>query len=538
MLQISQLKLKIDHTEKDLYKLAAKTLKIPEQEIKKLVITRKSIDARKEDIFYVYQVEAEVSGEEKIASRLKSPNVILAKKNAYQFKPSGEASLSARPVIAGFGPAGLFCGLLLARFGYRPVILERGEEVDQRVKTVESFWKGEPLNTQSNVQFGEGGAGTFSDGKLNTLIKDQSGRNHFVLKILAEHGAPEEILYLNKPHIGTDKLRKVVKAIREEIISLGGEVRFNTCLTDIITKEGKVTGIELNKKETLACEVLVLALGHSARDTFELLYEKGMKLTPKAFAIGLRMEHPQELISRNQYGSRYGQLPPADYKLTHNAANNRGIYSFCMCPGGFVVNASSEEGRTSVNGMSNHARDERNANSALIVTVTPEDFPKSGEGNYPLAGVEFQRIWEAKAYAAGRGLVPVQLYGDFKRSRTSTGFGKMMPNLKGGYQLSNLRDCLPDYVSAALMDGIEAFEHKIAGFSDEEAILSGVETRTSSPLRMERDEFLEGSIKGIYPCGEGAGYAGGITSAAVDGIKVFEAIASKFRNPIFTGNLK
>lgn len=543
MLQISQLKLKIDHTEKDLYKLAAKTLKINEQDIKKLVITKKSIDARKEDIYFVYQVEVLVEGEEKKAAKLKSPNITIAKKNTYVFKPSGGTKLSARPVIAGFGPAGLFCGLMLARSGYQPVIIERGEEVEKRIKTVEAFWKGGNLNTQSNVQFGEGGAGTFSDGKLNTMIKDPSGRNHFVLQILAEHGAPEEILYLNKPHIGTDKLRNVVKAIREEIIALGGEVRFNTCLTDIITEEGAVRAVELNHSEVLSCNVLVLALGHSARDTFKLLYEKGMKLTPKSFAIGLRMEHPQELISRNQYGDNFGKLPAADYKLTHNAVNNRGIYSFCMCPGGFVVNASSEEGCIAVNGMSNHARNEKNANSALIVTVTPEDFSKySGENNppagYPLAGVDFQRSWEAKAYEAGKGLVPVQLYGDFKRSRITTGFGKMTPNLKGGYQLANLRECLPDYVSAALIDGIEVFEKKIAGFSDEEAILSGVETRTSSPIRMERDEFFESSIKGIYPCGEGAGYAGGITSAAVDGIKVFEAIVSKFKNPIFTENLK
>ncbi len=534
MLQISQLKLKIDHTEKDLYKLAAKTLKISEQDIKKLVITKKSIDARKEDIYFVYQVEVMVADEEKKAARLKTPNITIAKKNAYHFKPSGENRMSARPVIAGFGPAGLFCGLLLARFGYRPVIIERGEAVENRVRTVESFWNGGKLNTQSNVQFGEGGAGTFSDGKLNTLIKDAFGRNHFVLQVLAEHGAPEEILYLNKPHIGTDKLRDVVKAIREEILSLGGEVRFNTCLTNILTEGGKVTGIEVNHRELLACEVLVLAPGHSARDTFQLLYDKGMKLTPKAFAIGVRMEHPQELISRNQYGSRFDKLPPADYKLTHNAVNNRGIYSFCMCPGGFVVNASSEEGHTAVNGMSNHGRNERNANSALIVTVKPEDFQASGIENYPLAGVEFQRVWEAKAYEAGKGLIPVQLYGDFKRNKASTGFGEITPNLKGGYNLSNLRDCLPDYVSAALIDGIGAFEKKIAGFSGEEAVLSGVETRTSSPLRMERDEFFESSIGGIYPCGEGAGYAGGITSAAVDGLKVFEAIASKFKNPMFT----
>ncbi len=539
MLQISQLKLKLEQSEKELYKLAAKTLKIKEEEIKKLIITKKSVDARKEEVCYVYQIEVMVEDEEKKAARLKNVNVTIAKRNAYQFKPTGEESLEKRPIIAGFGPAGLFCGLLLARYGYRPIIIERGEAVEKRVVSVEEFWKTGKLNTRSNVQFGEGGAGTFSDGKLNTMIKDQFGRNHFVLQVLAEHGAPEEILYLNKPHIGTDKLREVVKAIRQEIISLGGEVRFQTCLTDILMKEGRVTGIELEHKEVLECSVLVLALGHSARDTFKLLHEKGMNLTPKSFAIGLRMEHPQELISRNQYGSRYDKLPPADYKLTHNAANGRGIYSFCMCPGGFVVNASSEEGHTAVNGMSNHGRNEKNANSALIVTVTPEDyFKETGMNNYPLAGVEFQRIWEAKAYERGKGAVPVQLYGDFKNNRVSSGFGAMTPNLKGSYSLSNLRECLPDYVSAALIDGIENFERKIKGFSREEMILSGVETRTSSPIRMERDDGFEANIAGIYPCGEGAGYAGGITSAAVDGIKVFEAIASKYKYPIFTENLK
>ncbi len=539
MLQISQLKLKLEQSEKELYKLAAKTLKIKEEEIKKLIITKKSVDARKEEICYVYQIEVMVEDEEKKAARLKNVNVTIAKRNVYQFKPTGEENLEKRPIIAGFGPAGLFCGLLLARHGYRPIIIERGEAVEKRVVSVEEFWKTGKLNTRSNVQFGEGGAGTFSDGKLNTMIKDQFGRNHFVLQVLAEHGAPEEILYLNKPHIGTDKLREVVKAIRQEIISLGGEVRFQTCLTDILMKDGRVTGIELEHKEVLKCSVLVLALGHSARDTFKLLHEKGMNLTPKSFAIGLRMEHPQELISRNQYGSRYDKLPPADYKLTHNAVNGRGIYSFCMCPGGFVVNASSEEGHTAVNGMSNHGRNEKNANSALIVTVTPEDyFKETGMNNYPLAGVEFQRIWEAKAYERGKGAVPVQLYGDFKNNRVSSGFGAMTPNLKGSYSLSNLRECLPDYVSAALIDGIENFERKIKGFSREEMILSGVETRTSSPIRMERDDGFEANIAGIYPCGEGAGYAGGITSAAVDGIKVFEAIASKYKYPIFTENLK
>lgn len=529
MIQISQLKLKFNHSDKDLYRLAAKTLRIQEKDIKKLVITKKSIDARKEDIYFVYQVEVTVEEEEKKLAVLKAPNITLGREKTYDFKPSGKDKLPSRPVIAGFGPAGLFCGLMLARFGYRPIILERGEEVDKRVKTVEGYWAGGELNTESNVQFGEGGAGTFSDGKLNTLVKDQWGRNHLVLKILAEHGAPEEILYLNKPHIGTDKLRGVVKAIREEILSLGGEIRFQTCLTDIFTEKGQIKAIEINNKEVQECGILVLALGHSARDTFKMLSDRQMSLTPKSFAIGLRMEHPQILIGRNQYGKNYEKLPAADYKLTHNAVNNRGIYSFCMCPGGFVVNASSEKGRIAVNGMSNHARNEKNANSALIVTVTPEDYRQLTGMEGALAGVEYQRIWEAKAFTAGKGKVPVQLYGDFKQNRSSTGIGGITPNLKGSYTLSNLRQCLPDYVTEALLDGIQAFDRKIPGFAGEEAVLSGVETRTSSPLRMERDDFFEANMKGIYPCGEGAGYAGGITSAAIDGIKVFEAIAARYR---------
>ncbi|MDF2800899.1 MAG: dependent oxidoreductase [Anaerocolumna sp.] len=531
MIQISQLKLNIEHTGEDLKLKIIKTLKINPSDIIQYKITKKSIEARKKkEISYVYNVEVELKGEEVLKNKLsKVPGVTFGKKPAYDFIPSGLDKLEHPPVIAGCGPAGLFCGLMLARSGYRPIIIERGDNVDDRLKTVESFWKDNKLDIKSNVQFGEGGAGTFSDGKLNTMVKDPSGRNRKVLEVLVEKGAPEEILYLNKPHIGTNRLRDVVKGIREEIISLGGEVRFRTCLTDILTEENIVKGIELNHEEILPCEVLILAIGHSARDTFELLNEKKMDLTAKSFAIGVRIEHPQVLINKNQYGDLYSKLPAADYKLTYNASTGRSIYSFCMCPGGFVVNSSSEEGGIAVNGMSNHERDEVNANSALIVTVTPKDFPVMDKEREALAGVEFQRIWEKKAYEVGNSLIPIQLFKDLCNNRDSDKIGHIKPNLKGNYTLANLNNCLPDYIIQTLIEGIQAFDKFIPGFADGDALLSGVETRTSSPIRIERDEKFSSNIVGIYPCGEGAGYAGGITSAAMDGIKVYEAIGSLYK---------
>lgn len=529
MIQITQLKLSINHTPHDLEKQLAKQLKVSEQEILNYAIVKKSIDARKKnEIHYVYSVEVKLADEKKAMKKIHSPNIIPGERPVYRFTPDGGEKLGFRPVIAGTGPAGLFCGLLLAENGYNPILIERGDEVEKRVKAVEHFWTDHELDPDSNVQFGEGGAGTFSDGKLNTLVKDELGRNLKVLEVFARHGAPEEILYLNKPHIGTDKLRSVVRGIREEIISLGGEIRFRTCLTDIFLEKGKLTGIEVNNKERIDCRVLVMAIGHSARDTFGLIFKKGFKLSPKSFAIGVRIEHPQTLISRNQYGDRYKNLPAADYKLTYNTANGRSIYSFCMCPGGFVVDASSEKGGLAVNGMSNHARNEDNANSALIVTVTPKDFPRLKEIPEVLSGVEFQRIWERKAFLAGGGFIPVQLFGDLLRNKESVTIGHIKPNIKGSYKLSDLRQCLPDYVTDSIIEGVQAFDRVIPGYSDEEAVLSGVETRTSSPLRIERDGNFESSITGVYPCGEGAGYAGGITSAAIDGIKVFEAIAKRY----------
>lgn len=527
MIKINQLKLSIEHSKESLEDKIAKTLKIPKEQILHYEIAKRSIDARKKnEILYIYSIEVEVANEKKIVERCKNQNVVLTKKTVYQTIKDGTQPMKHRPVVVGTGPAGIFCALKLAEDGFKPIVIERGEDVDKRVETVNTFWKENKLNNESNVQFGEGGAGTFSDGKLNTLVKDVTGRNTEVLRMFVEHGAPTEILYLNKPHIGTDRLRDVVKTMRNRIIQLGGEVRFETKLTDIQFEKEQVTSIEVNGKETIPCDVLVLAIGHSARDTFEMLYKKQFDIKSKPFAIGVRMEHPQEVISKSQYGDSYTKLPAADYKVTHQTSNGRGVYSFCMCPGGFVVNASSESDRLVVNGMSNYDRDEKNANSAIIVTVNPEDFDEDS----PLAGMEFQRKWERLAYEEGKGKVPVQLFGDFEANRPSTKLGSMTPNLKGEYTLGNVRNCLPDYVCESIIEGVHAFDKKIRGFSKVDAIMLGVETRTSSPIKMIRNEALEANIAGVYPCGEGAGYAGGITSAAMDGIKVYEMIVHKYKS--------
>ncbi len=539
MLKVSQLKLdvkklpvtvetkKIDNTaERELlHKELLKVLRIQESDLLDFHIVKKSIDARKKDeIKYIYVLAAKVKKENQILRKLKNANVCIYERKHYSFTPQGNKKMNYPPVIIGMGPAGLFCGLELAKAGMKPIIFERGKSVEERVKDVEQFWQTGKLNTESNVQFGEGGAGTFSDGKLNTAVKDPTGRIQKVLDTFVEYGAPQEVRYLNKPHIGTNRLQGIVKAMREEIIALGGSVHFSSKMTDIVIEEGKVTGVVINEREMVPCDVLVLALGHSARDTFSLIYEKGLNMQKKAFAIGVRVEHPQELINQSQYGNEYELLPTADYKLTHQASNGRGVYSFCMCPGGFVVNSSSEEGRCVVNGMSNYERDAANSNSALIVTITPDDFM----GNSVMAGVEFQRKWEEAAYRVGGGKVPVQLYGDFVSNQVSTQFRSVKPCIKGETQFANLRECLPQYVSDALMEGMTAFDKKIRGYADKDAIISGVETRTSSPVRILRNEMLESNIEGIFPCGEGAGYAGGITSAAMDGIRVYEAILNQF----------
>ena len=468
--------------------------------------------------------------EEKLVRKLRGRDVSVQDSLGYRLPEPGTQELARPPVVIGTGPAGLFCGLLLARKGYRPILLERGEDVDARTRRVAEFWENGSLCPDSNVQFGEGGAGTFSDGKLNTLVKDPSGRNKEVLRILVEFGADPSILYVNKPHIGTDVLSRIVKAMREEIVGLGGQVRFLSRVTDFIVEQGRLMAVMVNGNERIDTEVAVPAIGHSARDTFEVLLERGIPMEAKAFAVGLRVQHPQVLINRSQYGmEECGELGPASYKVTKQTAGGRGVYSFCMCPGGYVVNASSEPGRLAVNGMSYHDRAGENANSALIVTVTPEDFPAAEAGREALAGVEFQRKLEEDAFCLGAGRIPVQLYGDFKENRISSGFGEVKPAFKGRYCFANLREMLPEPISRALLEGMEGFGRMIKGFDRPDAIFAGIESRTSSPVRIPRDSGLESEVKGIFPCGEGAGYAGGITSAAMDGIRTSEEIIRRYR---------
>lgn len=530
MIRISQIKLKVPHTEEELLKAAARAAKVSKREIHEIKIIKKSLDARKKpSILAVYTVDIKLrfpGQEENILQHRNSNQISKAEEKAYEFPQQGSIPLSKRPVIIGTGPAGLFCGLMLARAGYRPLLLERGECVDDRMKSVESFWQGKALCRNSNVQFGEGGAGTFSDGKLNTLVKDTSGRNKKVLEEFVKAGAREEILYLNKPHIGTDILQEIVKNIRMEIEANDGTVRFGAQVTDILTKNGVITGVRVNDKEEITTQTVILAIGHSARDTFTMLKNMHVPMCAKPFAVGVRIEHPQKMINLSQYAVEQADyLPAADYKLTAKASSGRGIYSFCMCPGGYVVNASSEEKRLAVNGMSYSKRDGRNANSALIVTVDTNDFPTKDV----LGGIEFQRQLEERAFQCGEGKIPVQLYEDFKNSQTSKALGEVEPAIKGGFQFANVREIFPDSISHALMEGIESFEYKIRGFSRKDAVISSVESRTSSPVRIIRNEQFESEIKGLYPCGEGAGYAGGITSAAMDGIKVAEAIAKKYK---------
>lgn len=524
MLRLQQLKMPVQHTEQELRGKIIKTLRIHPEELIRYEIVKQSLDARGGELKYVYLVDAEVKREPTILKKCPK-QVSKAVRTWYQFPAPGPERMKRRPVIIGTGPAGLFCGLMLARAGYAPILLERGQCARERARTVERFWNTGILDTRSNVQFGEGGAGTFSDGKLNTLVKDPAGRNRKVLELFVEAGAPEKILYVNKPHLGTDVLIGIVTHMREEIIRLGGEVRFGCQVTDLKLEAGAVRGVVIRKQEFLEADQVVLAIGHSARDTFAMLKDHGILMQAKSFAVGVRMEHPQEMINRSQYGDPYPScLPAAAYKVTRQTGGGRGVYSFCMCPGGYVVNASSEEGCLAVNGMSYQARDSRNANSAMIVTVTPEDF---GSGDV-LAGVEFQRRLERAAFALGGGKIPVQLFGDFCQNRVSSTLGEVEPCVKGAYTFANVRAIFPEELSRALEEGILGCDALIRNFARADAVLSGVESRTSSPVRILRNEGFESSIRGLYPCGEGAGYAGGITSAAMDGLKIAEAIAKKY----------
>ena len=509
-------------------KYIEKKLKIKADEIRNIEILKKSVDARKkEQLSFVYQLDIECDNEKKIVSRYKKNDVSLKEKKTIvrEINDNIPPENKGQTVIAGFGPAGIFAAYELAKSGYKPIVIERGLDVENRKKTVEKFWNTGELDTECNVSFGEGGAGTFSDGKLNTMVKDRFGYNRKVLETFVRFGAPKEILYLQKPHIGTDKLADVVKNMRLEIERLGGEVRFGVRLDSINTeKENEtqkivsvnVTDRESSQKQEIKCEKLILAIGHSARDTFISLHESDVEMQQKSFAIGVRVEHLQEMIGRNQYGDMYKILPTADYKLTHQTKDGRGVYSFCMCPGGYVVNASSQKGMLAVNGMSNYLRDSKNANSAMVVTVGPEDY----ESDDVLAGMRFQQKWEKKAYEAAGGKIPVQLFGDFKKDRVSSEFGEVIPETKGEYAFANVRKIIPESVASSIEEGITAFEKKIKGYSKDDTLLLGIESRTSSPVKILRDESMQSNIRGIYPCGEGAGYAGGITSAAMDGIKI------------------
>ena len=522
MLRINQIKLHPGHTKEQLEKKICSFLKIKNDKLIKYTIVKQSVDARKKpEIFFSYTIDVCLSNESDVIKKMK--NKVTPVKEVEYKVPRGK-KMDKRPVIAGLGPAGLFCGYILAKAGLSPVVFERGRKVETRYEDVKKFWETGVLDTVSNVQFGEGGAGTFSDGKLNTVVKDPVGRNKFVLETFVKFGAPENILYEQKPHIGTDILMTVVKNMREEIISLGGDIHFESCITDVIINDNKIRSIVVNDKEKIDTDTLVIAIGHSARDTFEMLYKKYIPMQAKSFAVGVRIEHPQDMINKCQYGEYPMEyLPTASYKLTSNLPNGRGVYTFCMCPGGYVVNASSEEGRLAVNGMSYNKREGKNANSAVIVTVTPDDFG----GSTPLSGVEFQRKLEENAFKAGNGKVPVQRFEDFCENRVSKEFGEVTPSICGEYTFADVRGIFPSFIGDSLESGIKDMDRKIYGFAMKDALLSGVESRTSSPLRINRNSSFESEISGLYPCGEGAGYAGGITSAAIDGIKVAEAVIEK-----------
>ena len=524
---LNNVSLPVRHTEEMLRKKVAKLLRIREQELGEIEIVRRSIDARKKpEVNYVYLLRLKLSHEAKF---LKLPNVSADTRAPYKLPKRGENALGSRPVIIGSGPAGLFAGLMLAEAGYRPIILERGLPARERKQAVDAFWAGGKLNPNCNVSFGEGGAGTFSDGKLNTLVK--AGRNRKVLEVFCNYGADSAILYEQKPHLGTDRLIEIVTAMREEIERLGGELRFSSRAADFCVEGDRLRAVFVEKtdgtKYELPCEVLIAATGHSARDTFRTLHARGFQMEAKAFAVGFRVQHRQSDISLSQYGVKEADfLPPAPYKLTAKTSSGRGVYSFCMCPGGYVVNASSEAGGTVVNGMSYADRGSANANAAIIVSVGPEDFQRYGEG--VLAGLSYQEVLERRAYQAGQGHIPVQLYGDFIAKRESRAFGGTEPCFAGQYRLAALNGILDAPLEEAFLEGMASFGRQIKDFDAPDVILAGVESRTSSPIRILRDSELQANIQGFYPCGEGAGYAGGITSAAMDGIRVAEAVIGRY----------
>ena len=551
MIRISQLKLPCGHSEADLEEKIRKTIKLKDRDTVRYRIRKHSIDARKKpQLFDIYTVDADlkmgIKAERKLAAKLRNRNIAVVEESGYQFPPAGGEKMNTRPVVIGAGPAGLFCALMLAEHGYRPILLERGRCVEERAKDIDRYWESGKLDPSSNVQFGEGGAGTFSDGKLNTQINDKTGRSEKVLQVFTEAGAPEDIRYESKPHIGTDLLRVVIPAIRNRILAAGGDVRFEAQVTDLVIGDGSVRALVLADGSRLRTDTVVLAPGHSARDTIASLFQRGVPMEPKAFAVGLRVSHPQSLIDRAQYGvwereeMRELGLSAAPYKLTAKAASGRGVYSFCMCPGGYIVDASSEPSRIAVNGMSEHARGSGRANSAIVCTVGPEEYGTE----HPLSGMYFQQELEEKAYRIGQGAIPVQRYIRMKENFEKRRNGEPVPAdspdpylichdlcIRGRWTPADLSELLPRALTADFIEGMEEFDHKIPGFAGEEAFAAGIESRTSSPVRIPRGEDLQSRIRGLYPCGEGAGYAGGIMSAAMDGIRVAEAIRMRFAEP-------
>ncbi|MEL7072035.1 MAG: NAD(P)/FAD-dependent oxidoreductase [Cyanobacteria bacterium J06581_3] len=538
MLRLKEVKLPLNHTEADLKAAVLQKLKISEHELTSYSVFKRSYDARKKNaISLVYALDVETPKQKLLLKQFKKNNRVSSTPNMdYRYVAKAPEGLSTRPIVVGVGPCGMFSALLLAQMGFKPIVLERGKAVHERSQDTFGFWSKRKFNPESNAQFGEGGAGTFSDGKLYSRIKDNDHHGRKVLRELVNAGAVPEILYISKPHIGTYRLVKIVENIRNQIIGLGGEIRFESRVETIeIDTQGKartVRGVTLESGEFIASDRIVLSVGHSARDTFEMLHQQGVYIEPKPFSVGFRVEHPQPLIDERRYGENAGHpiLGAADYKLVHHCSNGRSVYSFCMCPGGQVVAATSEVGRVVTNGMSQYERSGRNANSGIVVGITPEqDYPDD-----PLGGIKLQRQLESKAFELGGKTyeAPGQLVGDFLAGVPSTEFGRVKPTYRPGVHLCDLGESLPGYAIAAIREAIPAFDKKIKGFAMPDAVLTGVETRTSSPIRIKRDEqFQSLNTCGLYPAGEGAGYAGGILSAAVDGIKVAEAVALSIVKP-------